>query len=173
MIQFHESVMGHRFFEGTLPKLCDQLEAIAAELKRANDIKELEIQKAKEKIPPLTEELPFEVRAASPFYTGGGIYLFVGCVEQRGNKYFFSADECSESVSVIDTSPYLLTEKQHELIFDPEWLKWHELPAIISEPGWFIDQLIFYILEHEPQDEWCNYNMQDIRDMAKRRCLSV
>ena len=37
-IQFHETIRGQRFFDGTLPRICNALEAIASELKRANDL---------------------------------------------------------------------------------------------------------------------------------------
>ena len=44
-MQFHETVMGQRFFQGQLPKLIKALEKIGAELERANDLKEKELAK--------------------------------------------------------------------------------------------------------------------------------
>lgn len=41
-INFHETVMGRRFFEGQLPALIKAIEANTAEMKRANDLKEKE-----------------------------------------------------------------------------------------------------------------------------------
>ena len=40
MIQFHETVMGRRFFEATMPELLKAVKDLAKELKRANDLKE-------------------------------------------------------------------------------------------------------------------------------------
>lgn len=45
MIQFHETIMGKRFFEGTVPSVLHALQEIAKELKRANDLKEKEMEK--------------------------------------------------------------------------------------------------------------------------------
>ena len=172
-IQFHETIMGQRFFNGTLPKLCDAIEALAAELKRANDLKEMEIQKAKESIPLFSDDLPFEIEIVSPFYTGGGVYLFVGSVSQNGNSYYFTADESNNLVSIIDSSPYYLSKEQYDLIFDPDWLRIHELSDNITDAGWFIDQLILHVLENEPVNTWCNYNMADMEQIAERRKLNI
>ena len=133
-IQFHETIMGQRFFNGTLPKLCDAIEALAAELKRANDLKEMENQKAKEN---------------------------------------FTADESNNLVSIIDSSPYYLSQKQYDMVFDPDWLRIHELSDNITDAGWFIDQLILHVLENEPVNTWCNYNMADMEQIAERRKLNI
>lgn len=44
MPKFFQTVMGKRFFEGHIPKIVDHLNAIAFELKRANDLKEKELE---------------------------------------------------------------------------------------------------------------------------------
>ena len=43
-INFHETVMGRRFFEGQLPKLIKAIEDNTAEMKRANNLKEIEVK---------------------------------------------------------------------------------------------------------------------------------
>lgn len=40
--QFHETILGRRFYEHHVPQLIKQMEKIAEELKRANDLKEKE-----------------------------------------------------------------------------------------------------------------------------------
>ena len=42
MPQLHETRMGQRLIEGTLPKIADALEALVKEMKRQNDLKEKE-----------------------------------------------------------------------------------------------------------------------------------
>jgi hypothetical protein len=42
MIQFFQSVMGRTFYEGTMPRIARALEAIGAEMKRANDLSQEE-----------------------------------------------------------------------------------------------------------------------------------
>lgn len=44
MPQFHETILGRRFFEGQLPKLIEKLDTLANELKRRNDLKEQELE---------------------------------------------------------------------------------------------------------------------------------
>ena len=48
MPQLHETRMGQRLIEGTLPKIADALEALVKELKRTNDLKE-QTQKEQER----------------------------------------------------------------------------------------------------------------------------
>lgn len=45
-MEFYNTIAGHRFYEHQLPELVRVLEKIAAELKRANDLKEQEIAAA-------------------------------------------------------------------------------------------------------------------------------
>lgn len=45
MIQFFQTVMGKRFYEGCVPRIAKALETIGQELKRANDLKEQELPK--------------------------------------------------------------------------------------------------------------------------------
>lgn len=45
MPQLHETLYGKRLLEGQIPKMLQHLENIAYELKRANDLKEKELQK--------------------------------------------------------------------------------------------------------------------------------
>lgn len=47
-VQFHETIIGHRILESSIPKAIKALEEIAYELKRQNDLKEEEL-KLKEK----------------------------------------------------------------------------------------------------------------------------
>jgi hypothetical protein len=42
-MDFHATVMGHRFFEHQLPTLIEALEGLTSELKRHNDLKEREL----------------------------------------------------------------------------------------------------------------------------------
>lgn len=49
MPQFHETRMGQIFFAGKFPKMVSALESIALELKRSNDLKELELTKSESK----------------------------------------------------------------------------------------------------------------------------
>jgi hypothetical protein len=44
VVEFFQTVMGNRFFEGHVPSIVKSLQAIAVELKRANDLKERELQ---------------------------------------------------------------------------------------------------------------------------------
>jgi hypothetical protein len=49
MPEFFQTVMGQRFYEGTMPRIAKALEEIAKELKRANDMREkAEVAKAPE-----------------------------------------------------------------------------------------------------------------------------
>lgn len=41
--EFHQTRMGQAFYEYHVPKITNQLEALTAELKRANDLKEQEL----------------------------------------------------------------------------------------------------------------------------------
>ena len=41
--QFFQTRMGQTFYEGTMPKLARAVEALMAELKRQNDLKEIEL----------------------------------------------------------------------------------------------------------------------------------
>jgi len=51
MVEFFQTVMGKRFYEGTAPRIAEALEDIARELKRANDLKEKEFsEKDKEPV---------------------------------------------------------------------------------------------------------------------------
>lgn len=43
-INFHETILGRRFFEGQFPALIKAIEANTAEMKRANDLKEIEVK---------------------------------------------------------------------------------------------------------------------------------
>ena len=45
--EFFQTIMGKRFYEGTVPNIARSLECIAEELKRANDLKEQEMQETK------------------------------------------------------------------------------------------------------------------------------
>ncbi|GAF68320.1 unnamed protein product [marine sediment metagenome] len=42
-VEFFQTIMGKRFYEGTAPRIADKLSDIAKELKRANDLKEKEL----------------------------------------------------------------------------------------------------------------------------------
>lgn len=42
-MEFFQTIMGKRFFEGHVPRLVKALEKIAEELERANDLKEKEL----------------------------------------------------------------------------------------------------------------------------------
>lgn len=42
-ISFHETIMGKKFYEGTLPRLIKAIEENTKEMKRANDLKEIEL----------------------------------------------------------------------------------------------------------------------------------
>lgn len=42
-IQFHETIMGKKFYEGTLPRLIKAIEENTKEMKRSNDLKEQEL----------------------------------------------------------------------------------------------------------------------------------
>lgn len=44
MPQFHETILGRRFYENHIPKLIEKLDSIANELKRSNDMKERELK---------------------------------------------------------------------------------------------------------------------------------
>lgn len=44
MDEFFKTLMGKRFFEGQVPQVVTALKDIAKELKRANDLKEKEMQ---------------------------------------------------------------------------------------------------------------------------------
>lgn len=44
MIRFDETVRGRKFFDGQLPKLIKAITENTEELKRANDLKELELR---------------------------------------------------------------------------------------------------------------------------------
>lgn len=48
-MQFHESMMGAKFFNSMLPKLINSLESISVELKRSNDLKERQLLAEQEK----------------------------------------------------------------------------------------------------------------------------
>ena len=41
--EFFQTVMGHTFYEGTMPRIAESLESLAVEFKRANDLKEKEL----------------------------------------------------------------------------------------------------------------------------------
>jgi hypothetical protein len=41
--QFFQTMMGKTFFEGTVPRIAKSLAKIATELKRQNDLKEIEL----------------------------------------------------------------------------------------------------------------------------------
>jgi hypothetical protein len=43
-MHFFETVMGKRFFEGTIPKLIEAIVNLTKELKRTNDLKEEELR---------------------------------------------------------------------------------------------------------------------------------
>lgn len=43
-MEFFETILGKRFYEGQVPKMIKALEDIATELKRANDLKEKELK---------------------------------------------------------------------------------------------------------------------------------
>ena len=47
-MKFFQTVMGKKFFEGHIPKLIRALESIAKELKRANDLKEVNDEEVSE-----------------------------------------------------------------------------------------------------------------------------
>ena len=47
MPQLHETGIGQKFFEGTLPRIAKSLAEIAKELKRSNDLKEAELEREK------------------------------------------------------------------------------------------------------------------------------
>lgn len=42
-VRFDETIRGRKFFDGDLPRLIKAIEDNTAELKRANDLKELEL----------------------------------------------------------------------------------------------------------------------------------
>ena len=44
MPEFWQTEAGHRFFEGTLPRLTDTLKLLSDQIKRANDLKEHELK---------------------------------------------------------------------------------------------------------------------------------
>lgn len=44
MTEFFQTIMGKKFYERDVPKITNALEDIAKELKRANDLKELELR---------------------------------------------------------------------------------------------------------------------------------
>jgi hypothetical protein len=49
MTEFFETRMGQRFYNASIPRLIDALEDIGKELKRANDMKEKEVEEKNDK----------------------------------------------------------------------------------------------------------------------------
>ena len=60
MIQFHETMLGQRFFEGTLPKLIRELERLNENLADQNLLKQRELEKEKDEV-AMTEEKPVNI----------------------------------------------------------------------------------------------------------------
>lgn len=47
-MEFFETIMGHKFYEHSVPEIIKNLNKIAVELKRANDLKEQELKNKEE-----------------------------------------------------------------------------------------------------------------------------
>lgn len=95
------------------------------------------------------------INNVTPFYTGGGIYCFVGQLD----GYYFIASDGMYDIRLVDADPI---EAWDEFEFE-DWQDAHLVRDLGEEEALetFLD-ILHWIKDNKPDTEFCNYLMSDI-----------
>ncbi len=99
-----------------------------------------------------------------PIYTGGGIYCFLGQIDD--NRYFMADDDCF-GVMIVDSDPTLAYEE----CWYADWQEEHKIEELDEDDSLsFFREMLIWIMYHEPKG---NYDMDEIeRDFEHVKYLT-
>lgn len=100
------------------------------------------------------------IKSAEPIYTGGGIYIFLGQIDDD----FFVADSCNQDARIVDANPSDFTDDERfgfEEWASEEWQQEHLVRDLTdtSERRRFFVDMLKWVFDNEPDG---NYMMSDI-----------
>ena len=109
----------------------------------------------------------------NPVYTGGGIYIFTGRIENIYNEktgvyimsdidYFMT--DGTDYVEFYRVCPYDL-DKSTDPVFSENYMIYSICDKDAKK---FISDMLKWIIENKPQNSDCNYNMLDIENRLKK-----
>lgn len=99
-----------------------------------------------------------KIKSVEPIYTGGGIYIFLGAVDDN----YFIADSLECDVRIVDEDPRNHTDDErfgYEEWASAEWQEEHLVKDLTSDRKTFFVDMLRWVFNNEPDG---NYLMSDI-----------
>lgn len=101
----------------------------------------------------------------SPSCGGGGWYLFWGAFS---DGTYFMASTPYWDLRVVDSDPRATYNGDYYEAEYPEWQQEHLVQDIDSrKTKKFFDEMLKWVLANKPNDDFCNYNSGDIKEIIK------
>lgn len=103
-----------------------------------------------------------KIQEVSAIYTGGGVYVYNGRLED-GN-YFMTCDDCLESeVLIVDSDPNATEDSDYQ-----EWQDAHKVASLHHKAAAaFSMKMLKWVLDHEPTSD-SNYNRAEISERLRK-----
>ena len=101
-----------------------------------------------------------QITKVEPTYTGGGIYDFMGCID---DGTFFLANDAYFDVRLINTNPFDAT---YDLTGQVEWQESHLIRDMHEpESKEFFKRILEWVIKNKPDG---NYQVDDMRRILNR-----
>ena len=102
----------------------------------------------------------------SPCAGGGGWYLFWGAFS---DGTYFMANYPYWDLRVVDADPRTTDNGDYYEAEYPDWQEEHLVQDVDNrKTKAFFDEMFNWVLENKPNDDFCNYNSSDMKDLLKR-----